>query len=290
VEKILVRRIVLEDYTPNRADVARLLQGKARDFRVSDDELLSEAQVLNTVYTRIVESDLIPTDQREQILKRLLPALAESEARPVDETTDRSITSRRLRTSTALLAVIAGVASLVGGIVSILPDIATTSLKVREVFVPALATVVASLAVLSAMIAIFRLRASQETVDTKAGEVNRYIAFEMEVARLLRGLGTRVTRGSPAEGVDFILDLPDERRVLVEAKAWKQPMPTKLIADLGERLSAVLQRTGATEAIVVTPEPLREPIPLGPDSKVKFMTLHQLRNYLAHPGKGRDAV
>lgn len=60
VEKILLRRIVLEGYTPTRLDLERLMDGKARDLRVSSDDLLSVGQVLNTLYTRIVESDLIP--------------------------------------------------------------------------------------------------------------------------------------------------------------------------------------------------------------------------------------
>jgi hypothetical protein len=38
------------------------------------------------VYTRIVESDLIPGDQRGEMLKRALPALMDSEAQPIDET------------------------------------------------------------------------------------------------------------------------------------------------------------------------------------------------------------
>jgi len=290
VEKIVVRRVVLEGYTPSRSDVARLLQGKARDFRVSDDELLSEAQVLNTVYTRIVESDLIPTDQREDILKRILPALTESEASPIDEDTARAApVARMLRTSTVLLGAMAAAASVVGGIVSVFPDISSTPMKFRELILPALATVVASLAILSVMIVFYRLRASQEAVDTKGGEVNRYLAFEMEVYRLLRKLGAKVTRGAPGAGVDFILDLPD-KRVLIEVKAWKQPMPTRLIADLAERLRAGLQRAEASEAIVVTPEPFRDPVPLPPGSSVRFMTLHELRNYVAHSGKGRDAV
>jgi hypothetical protein len=146
VEKIVVRRIVLEGYTPTRADIARLLQGKARDFRVADDELLSEGQLLNTVYTRIVESDLIPTDQREEILKRIVPALAETEASPIDEDQARGAPiARMLRTSTTLLAVIAGGASIVGGIVSVLPELSTASTTLREIAVPALATVAASL-------------------------------------------------------------------------------------------------------------------------------------------------
>lgn len=290
VEKILVRRVVLEGYTPSRSDVARLLQGKARDFRVSDDELLSEAQMLNTIYTRIVESDLIPTDQREQILKRIAPGLAESEATPVDEDAARaSSVARMLRTSTALLGVLAAAASIVGGIVSVLPDIASASGKIRELLIPAVATVVASLAVLSAMIAVFRLRASQETMETKAGELNRYAAFEMEVARLLRRLGAKVTRATSDQGADFVLDLPD-RRVLVEVKAWRPAMPSRLVTELAERLNATLERTKASEAIVVTPEPLREAVPLPSETKVKFMTLRDLRNYVARWGKGRGSV
>jgi Holliday junction resolvase len=241
------------------------------------------------VYTRIVESDLIPTDQREEILKRLMPALSESESRPVDEASGRGTSARALRTSTLLLSALAGAASLIGGIVSILPDIASASTKFRDAVVPAVATIVTSLAVLSAIIALYRLRASQEAVDTKAGEVDRYVAFEMEVARLLRRLGANPIRGRPDEGVDFIIELHD-KRILVEVKSWSQPMPTKLVAELAERLVNALKRTQASEAIVVTPEPLREPVPLSADSKVKFMTPQQLRNYLAHSKGGRDAV
>lgn len=287
VEKILVRRIVLEGYTPARSDVARLLQGKARDFRVSDGELLSEAQMLNTVYTRVVESDLIPTDQREEILKRILPALAESEAAPID---DNGIVvtpaAKMLATSTALLGTLAAAASVVGGIVSVFPDISSATVKLRELILPALATVVASFAILSVMIVVYRLRASQEALDTKAGEANRYLAFETEVYRLLRKLGGRLTRGGPAEGADFILDLPD-KRLLIEARVWRQPIPLRLVAELTERLRAALQRAEAAEAIVVTPDALREPVPLPPGSNVRFMTLRELRNYVAHLGKGQ---
>lgn len=290
VEKILVRRVVLEGYTPSRSDVARLLQGKARDFRVSDDELLSEAQVLNSVYTRVVESDLIPTDQREDILKRIVPALTDAETGPVNEGTTRSASLPRiLSTSTALLGALAAAASLVGGIVTVLPDLGSQPTKVREIIFPALATVVASLAILSVMIAVYRLRASQEAVETKAGEVNRYLGFEAEVYRLLRRLGAKVSRGSPAEGIDFILDLPD-KRVLVEVKAWRQAMPPRLLAELAERLRASLQRSEAAEAIIVTPEPVREPVPLPPGSPIRFLTINELRNYVAHSGKGRGAV
>lgn len=280
VEKIVIRQVVLEGYTPSRTDVARLMQGKARDFRVDENEMLSDAQLLNTVYTRIVESDLIPTDQREDILGRILPVLAESEASPIGEEEARSaMASRFLHTSTVLLAVLAGVASVVGGMVSVLPEIARASSHLRELVVPALATIFASLGILSAMIVFYRFRTSQESAGTKAGEVQRYVGFEFEVARALHKLGVTVRRAAPRDGADFILELPD-KRILIEVKVWKQPMPSRIVTDLAERLTSSVQRTEATEAVVITPEPLSYSVPLPRESKIKFMTLPELRSYV----------
>ena len=44
IEKILVRRIILETYEPSLDDLSRLIEGKARDFRVRSRELMSESQ------------------------------------------------------------------------------------------------------------------------------------------------------------------------------------------------------------------------------------------------------
>ena len=56
VEKIMVRRIVLESYTAKPIDIARLIEGKARDFRVKVGDLLSDSQIMNCIYTRILET------------------------------------------------------------------------------------------------------------------------------------------------------------------------------------------------------------------------------------------
>ena len=62
IEKILVRRIVLEEYAPRVEDIARLIDGKARDFHVRPMDLLSEGQLLNNIFTRVVETDFIPRE------------------------------------------------------------------------------------------------------------------------------------------------------------------------------------------------------------------------------------
>src|SRR5947208_416744 len=55
VERILIRRIVHEEYNPTLAEVTRLLEGKAQDLRVRAESLFDETQVLTAAFTRIME-------------------------------------------------------------------------------------------------------------------------------------------------------------------------------------------------------------------------------------------
>ena len=167
-----MRRVVLEKYAPNETDISRLIAGKARDYRVRSGEVLSEAQVLNTVYTRIMESDLITADQREEILDRIAPVLSESEATPVQEEALEEVASsdRRLRATQAAVATMAVLTSVVGGLVTIIPiipAIQTMEAMIGELL-PVTATAGASLAVIALLYSVTQLRPSQEETTNKA--------------------------------------------------------------------------------------------------------------------------
>ena len=71
VHRALVRRMVLESYQPRYDDITRILEGKAREFQVSADDLYSEEQVLNQLFTEVFDNDLIAPLQRTEIEKRL---------------------------------------------------------------------------------------------------------------------------------------------------------------------------------------------------------------------------
>jgi hypothetical protein len=61
-------------------------------------------------------------------------------------------------------------------------------------------------------------------------------------------------------------------------------MPARMIGQLAQRLRHIADREHATEAIIVTPSPLKVPEEvIGP--RVSIMTLRDLRNYLAHGTK-----
>jgi len=284
VEKILVRRIVLEGYTPHVADLSRLLGGKARDFRVRSSDLLSEGELLTSIFTRILETDFLPQDKRDEILKRLNPVVIEAEGEPLTEQTLAAIPSARNRfmTPTAALVVMGFVTSLVGTLIAALPTAGGLDSKFSKLLPLMVATLAASAGIITALVTFFRFRESQEETS-KADVVSRYVGFEREVANVIAASGGQPETGALNSGYDFAVN-QNGKKLLIEVKAWGRPMPARLIGQLAQRLRQIADREQATEAIIVTPSPLNVPHEvIGPG--VRLMTLRDLRNYLAHGKK-----
>ncbi len=166
LERTLIRRVVLEKHTPSQVDLSRLIEGKARDYRVRSVELLSENQLLNTIYTRITESDLIPPEQRDEILQRLSPSLIAYETAPLhEEIIEEAAVSKRIRLrGDVAVALLGMVVSVIGGLVTVLPNLKVFNrfgLRMADVFPTILGTAIASLLVIAVGYVLFRVRASQ---------------------------------------------------------------------------------------------------------------------------------
>lgn len=58
IVRIMMRRMVLEDYAPIYKDISRIIEGKTREFQVSSNDLFSEEQILISLYTVVFDSDL----------------------------------------------------------------------------------------------------------------------------------------------------------------------------------------------------------------------------------------
>lgn len=284
VGKIIFRRLVLEGYVPNRLDIERLIDGKARDFRVSPDDLLSVAQILNTLYTRIVESDLVPPDERRQMVDRITPALLESEAKPVDMVAVEESDVKHAQTaSMRAVTLMAVLASIVGAIVAALPTIANLDTEQPEIFRLAILTAIASLAVIALFLTAYRIRATQEEPTTKSQGVQRYIRFERNVASVLKksGASTQALSSEVAAG-DFLAE-HDGRKFLIEVKPWARRVPTAVLASLAERLRTAAASVGADECIVVTKSPIIDANENLDFPGVTFLTEGQLAAYLRRP-------
>lgn len=283
IEKILVRRVVLEGYTPSVSSITRLLEGKARDFRVRPTDLLSEEQVLNSIFTRVIESDFLSQEKREEIVSRLLPVMVQAEEEPVMESKAVMLAHppRTLFNRTVALGLMGATASFIGAFIAAFPTLANLDTSYPKLFSVVLFTLVASGVLITALIAFYRFRESQQELPSKAEAVATGAAFEREVANLLAKAGLLVeTSGAQDRGYDFGIQ-HGARRILLEIKAWNRPMPLRVVAEVAERLRRVMAQDGASEAVIVTPTNLGIPQEvLG--QGVRIMTARELRNYLAH--------
>ena len=287
VEKILVRRIVLENYTPKPIDISRLLDGKARDFKVKVGDLLSESGILNCIYTRIIETDLIAQEQREEILSRIIPVLDDAEGAPIQEQKMVELPSeqrkRNIYQSTVLFT-IGLIASLTGGLVTILPKIGTMDMNVESLFPAIAATAAVSLALILTLYTVYRLKESQQevTISSRSNAIVQAIDFERDVAKEIEKKGLKITPAGPRDGgYDFALD-QNGKKILIEVKAWSRPVPISLLSRIVNRTGKIVQMENAEEGIIVTKSPVDLKTLDLKSEKVRIMTLREFRNYLAH--------
>jgi hypothetical protein len=286
VEKILVRRIVLESYTPALIDISRLLEGKARDFRIRVGDLLSESQILNCIFTRIIETDLITQTQREEILSRLLPLLTEAETAPVQEERVVELPSyhrERVIYRITVPLTIALIASFVGGVVTMLPKLGALDTSIVKLLPALTASVALSLGLIAVLYTFYRIRESQQEVSlsSSSSALEQAINFERDVARTVEKAGLKLRPAGPRDrGYDFEVEL-NGRRVLIEVKAWTRPMPTGLILKIASALNESMKKSGASEALIVTKTPVdTRGLDLS-ENNVRIVTLRDLGHYLA---------
>ena len=71
IHSLFMRRMVFEEYAPKFKDLTKIVEGKAREFKVSINDLLSEEQILNALFTEVFDSDLISPRHRVEIENRL---------------------------------------------------------------------------------------------------------------------------------------------------------------------------------------------------------------------------
>ena len=122
--RALVRRVVLEDYTPDPGDLARLTYGKARDFRVRISDLLTPEQLLTVAFSDVFDNDLIVPAARAAIESRLRAAFTDFGSQ-APKTTEVQLQERVIRRDEVRrrLPLLALSTSLIGGLTVMVPEI-----------------------------------------------------------------------------------------------------------------------------------------------------------------------
>jgi hypothetical protein len=282
IEKILLRRVVLESWLPDQASVTRLIEGKARDYRVSTDSILSSDEALDTIFTRIIESDFITPDQRREILARLAPLLEKPKHTEIKQIISYEAAQKRTEKSWESLILLGLATSFLGAIAAFLfkyyrSDGEATTRFSGPVFTVFLLSLVAAM---SASLFI-RLRDSQ---SGSIGPVRPMGLSELthDVAKVLRQYGADWVTPTADKRYDFAVDSKG-KKVLVEVKSWRGLVPSVLIQRTVERLSEAIRSDGADEAIIVTSDRVKLPasVTVSDGNKIKLMTLKEMKKYLA---------
>ena len=285
LERMLIRRIVLESYQPTVDDLSRWISGTAHEHRIKRQELLSETQLLENVFTKITQSDFLTLDRRQEALESLSPVFSKVEkaieeeapiielARADNVGVDKFIYGRN-----RLPFLIGFVASVLGTItvfiVTTFYEGGTSSIK----FI--ISAFVGSLAIVTVIFLIYRTRESGEESSARDA-IQAARDFEQEVINTLTRLRIPIFIAERTSGVDFIVTL-GERKILIEAKAHTRRPPLPYIRRSIEKLNNAIREKDADEGIIVTKESYEIPEDLLKNTRIRIMTLRELRNYMAH--------
>ncbi len=280
LEKVVIRRIVLESYQPTVDDLSRLIGGKAREHRIKRGGLFSETQLLETVFTRITESDFMTQDRRNEVLERLLPVFTRAEKASEEEirTMELPRAEKRIYARTTPAFTIGISASLLGAVV-----VTIISLLFEVGTFPTMSIIIAfvgSLTLIGGIFTIYRLRESAEEPSARSA-LQSAMDFEQEVINTLKKLRVPVFIAERTSGFDLITTL-GERRVLIELKAHTRRPPLPYLRNTIERLNRAIHTKNADEGIIVTKSSFELPNDFLKNTKIRIMTLRELRNYLAH--------
>lgn len=265
IETIL-RRIILEKYTPKKDDVKRLIEGKARDYKVKQKDLLSEDQILNTIYTRIFENDLISQEQRDENIERL-SALFVVDKKQINQDLDISFLNNKDRTRKFLntITILLGFISTTVGVLVVSFDSIFSVEKIFDTNI--LVTVLGSIAAIIAVYTFLRVKDYQESsedLDLPKNPYRDYVKFEREVVLQLKKLNIEtIIPNSKDDGFDLIAIINGEK-VAIEIKYWRQRPPFGFIRQVLSRLKSSMDKEKINRGLVVTNDKF------GLDEKLKF--------------------
>lgn len=252
IETIL-RRIILEKYTPKKGDVKRLIEGKARDYKVKQKDLLSEDQILNTIYTRIFENDLISQQQRDENIERLSELLV-IDKKQINQDLDISFLNNKDRTKkfiNAITILLAFISTTVGVlVVSFYSEFSVDKIFDSSI----LATLLGSITAILTVYTYYRIKDYQESseeLDLPKNPYRDYVKFEREVVLQLKKLNIEtIIPNSKDDGFDLIAIINGEK-VAIEIKYWRQRPPFVLIKQVLNRLKSSMDKERITRGLIV---------------------------------------
>ncbi|MEH6649969.1 MAG: restriction endonuclease [Motiliproteus sp.] len=253
IHRAIIRRMVLENYDPIYKDIGRIIEGKAREFNASKNDLLSVEQVLNTLYTEVFDSDLISPGQRIEIEKRLLNCFEKIENKPSKLSFKElnQINKERTRLTISLVMMVI-VTSLLGATAPILFKIVETKTVQIDWLISGVGIFIGSIAVLTSLI-MYRKNKEIGTVSSTRTAQIKLSTFENEIASILNKHGFDFTF-EPYLGnmrPDFLVEA-NGKTIAIEAKDWSGVISEPNLRSTSAYLRNLLNNKNVDQVILVT--------------------------------------
>jgi uncharacterized membrane protein YeaQ/YmgE (transglycosylase-associated protein family) len=275
IETIL-RRLILESYSPDKDDVKRLIEGKARDYKVKKNELLNVEQILNTIYTRIFENDLISQEQREENLERLSPLFAiEKEPKQIiEQSLEKNVRNKKVFNYVTILLGI--LSSLIGVSIVSFDKLVDFNMELNSSLILSL---IGSLVTITIAYTFLRFKDSQESSEDETPTTNRFkehIEFEKDVIKKLDKHNIKTI--IPAEkdlGFDLIAIIND-KKIAVEIKKWRQRPPIGFVRQVIQKLSDSMTKMSINDGVVIVKDTYGLNDKLNIDNNIRLLSINEI--------------
>ncbi|MDW1798981.1 restriction endonuclease [Vibrio sp. Vb2201] len=287
MHRAVLRRMVLEEYSPNYKELVRVREGKAREFNTSPNDMLSEEQVLNSIYTEVFDSDLISPSQRVVIEARLDSVFAQFESRRRKTTLEeyKYITASNKKRRDLVIG-IATIASALGALTSILYSYIESSKSnsvefSAEWIVSGLSVFALSIAMIYLSSLAKKIKEEPSTLETRGAAVIASNSFEMEVARALEKSGISY-RSEPKVGhfrPDFLVTLNGEN-IAIETRSWSNLVPLNSMRKTLRMLESMTHHENIDSAILVTKKSVPAKGLYSESSSINVLDMNQFQVFI----------
>lgn len=288
IEKILIRRIIIEKYMPTVFDITRLIEGKARDYKIKENDLLLPSQILNSIYTHILETDFITQEQRNDIINLLTKVIDKIEENPKMEFEYTRIKNGQKKKNAyqfVQIATMGIVASIAGTIAVLLPRIKefdSSYFDIRSLDTAIMVPLFTSILLIFLITIFQKLKESQQkvTISNSSEALESAINFEKAVSKIIEKHFMSVKPSESSDyGYDFLIEKND-KKVFVEVKSWNKPVPPGVISRVVNMINHTVVNQGGSEGILISKYPVDYDDKHLEGKNVKIMTLNQFERYI----------
>jgi hypothetical protein len=281
IHRSFMQRMVFEEYAPKFKDLTKIVEGKAREFQVSINDLLSEEQILNALFTEVFDSDLIPPSQRVEIENRLNECLdrieQESEEPGIIDFRQLSLEKKQKSKNIPILV---GTASLLGATSSLAYTFIETKALNTEWILSGVGVLVASVAALSAISVILKNKvvdeqSSRRLAQMVSSELENEVTKILEKQKIKYSISPRLGGTRP----HIVLDMKG-KKVVIDAKAWNNVVPLHQIRRTTDYLNELASTEGVDQVLLVTKK--KTPLPLSQinNDAISVITISELSSVL----------